>query len=504
MRHDRLLVHLAIALVLGLVAPASAMPDGPPSFEVTYTAAVHPGPISARVYVMLGPLVARAEPRKGPDWFHPSPIFAVDAKDWRPGEPLKIDATASGFPVKLDAIKPGDYRAQAVIRLNRDGHALDAEGNGYSPTVKVSLAPDAGGTTRLIVDKLDGPAPFKTTDRMKLVTLPSPLLSAFHKRPILHRAAVILPEGNQSIRRPTLYIVPGFGGDHTMARDLMRLPQLAYAADLIRVVLDPDCGTGHHVFADSATNGPRGEALIKEFIPHLEKTFNAIPEPGARLLNGHSSGGWSTLWLQVTYPDVFGGTWSTSPDPVDFRDVQRLDLYEKDINFYRQANGSARPVARIGTAATLFVEPFWRVEEVLGDGGQLASFEAVFSPLDRDGRPRKLWDRATGAIDPETVEAWKKYDIRLVLEHNWPTLGPKLKGKLHIVIGDLDTFYLEGSTILLKTALEKLGSDAEITIVPGKDHRSVLTTDLARQLDREMHAAVAPSLREPAKTRAAR
>ena len=41
------------------------------------------------------------------------------------------------------------------------------------------------------------------------------------------------------------------------------------------------------------------------------------------------------------------------------------------------------------------------MEDVIGDGGQLHSFEAVFSPLGHDGRPRPLWDRATGAMDPE-------------------------------------------------------------------------------------------------------
>ena len=50
-----------------------------------------------------------------------------------------------------------------------------------------------------------------------------------------------------------------------------------FGKDLVRIILDPDCGTGHHVFADSATNGPRGKALIEEFIPYLEKTFPSSP-----------------------------------------------------------------------------------------------------------------------------------------------------------------------------------------------------------------------------------
>ena len=114
----------------------------------------------------------------------------------------------------------------------------------------------------------------------------------------------------------------------------------------------------------------------------------------------------------------------------------------------------------MGAIPVLFYDRFSKMDDVIGWGGQLGSFEAVFSPLDRDGRPRKLWDRSTGAIDPEVAKAWESYDIRLVLERNWPTLGPKLKGKLHVITGGLDTFYLEGAVELLKESLTKLGSDA--------------------------------------------
>jgi S-formylglutathione hydrolase FrmB len=255
-------------------------------------------------------------------------------------------------------------------------------------------------------------------------------------------------------------------------------------------VLDPDCGTGHHVFADSATNGPRGRALVEELIPYIEKTFPAIADPRARLVNGHSSGGWSSLWLQVTYPDTFGGVWSTSPDPVDFRDFQRIDLYAKDANMFRDPAGNRRPLARMRYRAVLFYDSFSRMEDVIGDGGQLHSFEAVFSPLASNRSPRQLWDRATGAVDPETAGAWEAYDIHLVLERNWRSLAPKLLGKLHVVTGGVDTFYLEGAVKLLKESLEALGSDAVVEIVPDRDHGNLLDAALAERFDREMNETV--------------
>jgi pimeloyl-ACP methyl ester carboxylesterase len=408
---------------------------------------------------------------------------------------LRINSRSDGFPGPLDELEPGRYAIQAVIRLNPDTHKIgDGEGNAFGPVVHAALDPRHGGTVRLSVDQGVPPRSFNSTENIKLIELASPKLSAFYHRPIKHRAAVILPEAAPGARReaklPVVYIIPGFGGDHHMASRFVDNPRMTFGKDFILVVLDPDCGTGHHVFADSATNGPRGTAFVDEFIPYIERSFPVLANPRARLLYGHSSGGWSSLWLQVTYPDVFGGTWSTSPDPVDFRDFQRIDLYAPGENMFRDRDGKRRPIARRGTTPILYYDRFSRLDDVVGWGCQLSSFEAVFSPLDAAGRPRKLWNRATGAIDPVVSKAWEAYDIRLILERNWPALGPKLRGKLHVITGGLDTFYLEGAVTLLKESLSKLGSDAFIEIVPDRDHGTILDHQLAQRIDREMHAVV--------------
>lgn len=506
------LATLASCLALGSTAGALDLPptpsSKPSSFTITYSPEVHPGPLSVRVYVMLGPAKgsgmpgAPSEPRFGPNWFKPEPFFVVETKDWKPGEPWKVGADAVGFPGPIAELPAGEYKAQAVVRLSPDSQDLGSgEGNAHGEPVTFTVDPKVGTVVSLKVDKVVPPRPFEETDRVKLVDIPSPILSAFHHRPIRQRAAVILPEGEPGRKRGTLYIIPGFGGDHHGFARRLKSPRPDFGKDLIRVVLDPGCGTGHHVFADSATNGPRGKALVEELIPYIEKTYPAIADPGARLLNGHSSGGWSSLWLQVTYPDFFGGTWSTSPDPVDFRDFQRINLYARDANMFRDEQGERRPIARRGTTPMLWYDNFSRMEDVTGDGGQLHSFEAVFSPVGPDGKPRPLWNRQTGAVDPEVAKSWEPYDIRLVLERNWPTLGPKLKGKIRVVMGDLDTFYLEGATKLLKASLEALGSDAVVEIAPGRDHGTVIDRALIERFDREMNAAVAAANPEPAPAR---
>ena len=129
------------------------------------------------------------------------------------------------------------------------------------------------------------------------------------------------------------------------------------------------------------------------------------------------------------------------------------------------------------------------MEDVLGPGGQLHSFEAVFSPRGHDGLPQLLWDRSTGAIHSETAHAWEKHDIRLVLERNWKTLGPKLAGKIHVFMGSEDTFYLEEATRLLGESLARLGGDAVVEIHPGKNHFTLLDLDFIKRIRGEMAEA---------------
>jgi hypothetical protein len=255
------------------------------------------------------------------------------------------------------------------------------------------------------------------------------------------------------------------------------------------VFLDADCPLGHHVFADSANNGPVGRSLVEEFIPALDAAFRTVAAPTARFVTGHSSGGWSSLWLQVAYPEVFGGCWSTAPDPVDFHDFQRIDLYAAGENMYVDREGNRRPLGRSQGRVLVWYDDFDRMEELLGPGGQLHSFEAVFSPRGADGKPVRAWNRQTGVVDTRVTESWKRYDIAHLLESEWATRGPKLKGKLHVIMGDEDTFYLEGATRRLQQALARVESDAVVELVPGKDHGSLLSSELLQRMRNEMVAA---------------
>src|SRR5262245_29895344 len=282
--------------------------------------------------------------------------------------------------------------------------------------------------------------------------LRSPLLSEFWGRDVEILAGVVEPlDLKPGEKLPVAYNVHGFGGCHRIA--LMQGAQIQKGIEagstprMLYVFLHGMCPRGHHEFADSANNGPWGRALTQEFIPALEKKCGGVGEPWARFVTGHSSGGWSSLWLQVAYPDFFGGCWSTAPDPVDFRDFTGIDVYSFK-NAFTAPDGQPIMLMRRNGKFVNSIQQFVNAERQREPvGGQFWSFNAVFSEKGPDGLPKQLFDWQSGAIDAAVAESWRPYDISLVLRENWKTLGPKLAGKVHVWMGTIDTFRLEGATI---------------------------------------------------------
>lgn len=478
--------------VLGLLLVVSASPvastAGDWSFEVRYASAVRAEPYTGRVLLFF--TEGNGEPRLGPNWFHPEPFVGIDVHDWKPDTPLTMAHDSPGlltFPKTFVDLAAKTYKVQAVARFNDwERRAGTGVGNGYSTIAE--MPKEMTSPISLVIDQLVPERKFAESEWAKLCEVSSPLLTRFHGRPVSIRAGVMLPKSyhvEPARQYPVIFTIPGFGGDHFAAERTMPIEETnTKGVEFIRVILDPSCPTGHHVFADSANNGPWSTALVTDWLPEFERRFRCQSQ--AKLLTGHSSGGWSSLWLQITFPDIFDGVWSTAPDSVDFRDFQQADIYRAGENAWTDPQGQRRPIARRNGEVVVWWDDFDRMEQVLGNGGQFQSFEAVFSQRAADGQPRKLWDRTSGVIDPETAKSWEIYDIRLVLARNWPDLGPSLQGKLHVFMGDQDNFYLNGAAVKLKETLQQLGSDAVVEIHAGKDHGSLLSPELRDRIRQEM------------------
>ena len=294
------------------------------------------------------------------------------------------------------------------------------------------------GETSLTLSKVLPEQKITVPPNARLIEFESPMLSAFWGRPVKMLASVILPpsyDKEKTRRYPTVYNVSGYGGSHLNAlrgaADREKEMLEGKRPEMINVYLEAHCSLGHHVFADSANNGPWGTALEKEFIPYLEKQFRMDAKPSGRFLTGHSSGGWSTLWVMVNHPDFFGGTWSTSPDPVDFRNFTGPDLTKyPPQNAFTDSSGKEYNLVRDHGKELMTARQYAQQETVQGYyGGQFASFNAVFSPKGPDGQPMRLFDVETGRIDPFVQKAWEKYDISRLLRKQLENARAKAEGK---------------------------------------------------------------------------
>ncbi|MCC6677852.1 MAG: hypothetical protein IT436_11960 [Phycisphaerales bacterium] len=523
---------------------AAAVLATPPIFEISFDPAARRAPATGRAILYLirdgSKVDANASPADGPFWDDPQPMFGVNITGLAPGTPVLIDDHATAFPGPPSSLPPGRYRAQAVLDLHRDHSDWHREpGNLFSEPISFTInAADGPGRIPIKLTKTIEPRKLPDRPGVELFELRSTLLSDFAGRDITLRAGVILPTPYDPSRAyAAIYEVPGFGEDHEAAWEQFhpyraRLPAnspwLMLRQNAFYIILDPESGNGHTLFADSANNGPRGRALVEELIPALEARYKLTATPSARLLRGHSSGGWSTLWLAITYPDTFGACWSSSPDPVDFRRFQLPDIYTHGSMYFTPGIvdgpitdpylqhiervsknvpigipwapvdfGAEIASTRAGGKPTMSIRTENAIEEVLGpdntSGQQWDSWMAVFGPRNERGNPAALYEPALGRIDHAIAEQYRAYDIAERLHADPGRIGLLFHQRIRLVVGDQDTYFLDEAVNLLKPEVEKLsffhypeGKNGSITIVPGLDHGTIFNSREIQAFPAEM------------------
>ncbi len=499
-----------VAAGLAVTATADAM-----EIAVSFPATTHAEPVDGRVLVLIshdGDTEPRMQVAAGLEAIQ---ITGVDVDGLAPGAPVRIDASTFGYPIQsLGHLPAGEYWVQAVLHRyetfhRSDGHVVKlpmdrgegqhwnrAPGNLYSTPTRMRLDPAEESRFDLVLNQVIPPIDEpEDTAYIKHVRIQSHLLTEFWGRPMYLGAHVLLPEGfdeQQQARYPLMifhgHFPEDFGGFRTTPPDpdleceyserfqldcYNRIVQQE-AYDFYQTWKGPDFPRflaieiqhanpyyDDSYAVNSANLGPYGDAITHELIPYIEKRFRGLGEPWARFLYGGSTGGWEALAAQVFYPDQYNGCFAACPDPIDFRAYTMVNIYEDQNAYYVQ--GDFKRIARPGhrnwlgeVDATL--EDWNHMELALGSnsrsGDQYDIWQAVYSPVGADGYPAPIWDKLTGEIDHEVAEHWKKYDLRLVLEENWATLGPKLEGKIHIYCGDMDNYYLNNAVYLMENFLE--------------------------------------------------
>ncbi len=492
------LVCFLLFATASCAGPAPATSDL--RFEVSFPASAHSQPVTGRVFVMITP-DNYPEPRfQVGFWGDSPPFFGADVNQLKPGEIATVDSRTLGYPVRsLSGIPPGDYYVQALLNIysecrRSDGHTVwvhldhwegqqfnGSPGNLYSRVEKIHIDPSRGYDVKLSVSRVIPPVKIPPDTRwVKRIKIQSAILSKFWGQPVFLGAVVLLPKGydlHPGVRYPVIYeqghfsLRPPFGfATHEQpvsARSQRLLKSYnietgydfskAWTSDhfprMIAVTFQHPTPYFDDSYAvNSANNGPYGDAIMKELIPYVETHFRIIRQSYARVLTGGSTGGWESLALQVKHPGFFGGTWTLYPDPVDFEHYQLVNIYSDPNAFFAPGHRwiqVPRPMMRdTNGQVEMTMQQMSQLEAVLGSHGrsgqQFEAWEAVYGPVGADGYPKPLWNKLTGQIDPAVASYMRDhgYDLAYYLQQNWSTLGPELKGKLHIYVGDMDSYYL--------------------------------------------------------------
>jgi hypothetical protein len=462
--------------------------------------------------------------------------FGVDANNVAPNTPLVINASTVGFPLpNLAALPAGDYLVQAVFNKYESFHMASGKilmlapdqgegqhwnrkpGNPYNEPIKLHIDPASPTPIKLTLDKIIPPLPKPEDDLASLqksdpdaarylryIRFRSDKLSRFYGRDMYLGAWLILPAGfdeHPNAHYPLVVYQDHFHkGTFAFSSKPAPNPHPGTPPRTDRgLILYQDWTNGSlpHVLllyvqnanpfyddsyaVDSANVGPYGSAINDELIPVIEKQYRGIGQGWARATFGGSTGGWESIATQVFYPDSYNGTWTACPDPVDFHAYQNINLYDDTNAFVRKGDFGEVPVGgdrKTDGSLTATAGQEFRYEYVLGTHGrsteQWGIWQAVFSPTGPDGYPAEVLDSLTGTIDPKVVAYWHDhYDLNAILQRDWPTLGPKLESKLHIAVGDADTYFLNNAVHLLQHSLDSTRnphSDAQFQYGPGEPH----------------------------------
>jgi hypothetical protein len=521
-----------------LFAPATESQNHSPAklrFTVTFPVTSSREPIDGRMLLLVSTDNSK-EPRfQINEDLNTQQVFGVDVDGLKPGQEAIIDASAFGYPLRsLSDLKPGDYWIQGLLHRyetfkRSDGHTVklpmdrgegqqwnSAPGNLYSTPQKITVGANDDGAIKITLDKVIPPLePPKDTKYIKHVRIESKLLSRFWGRPMHLGANVLLPEGFDSHPNAhyPLVIFHGhfpadFGGFRETPPDPNLKPdysdrfhlagynkiQQEYAykfykdwtgPDFPRMIIveiqhaNPYYDDSYAV--NSANLGPYGDAITYELVPFIEKQFRGIGKGWARFMYGGSTGGWEALAAQIFYPDEYNGAWGACPDPIDFRAYTVVNIYEHQNAYHAEApwKQTPRPGKRnyLGELAATLEEMNY-LEVALGSnsrsGGQWDIWQAVYSPVGKDGYPKPIWDKVTGKIDRSVAEYWREhYDLGYILRRDWKKLGPKLEGKLHIYVGEADNYYLNNAVYLVDAFLKSTKNPyygGEVDYEPRAEH----------------------------------
>jgi hypothetical protein len=505
MKRKLCLVVMVLAAVVALIAVGAPVAAASVHFAVNIAPGVSATPLDGRLLVIVtdsydGVYEPRLQASDGWVAWGP-PFWGMNVNGMRPGVPVAFGGpgVVGASLASLDDLPPGKYYVQALLNVyttcrRSDGSVVKVHmpagegqnpfltpGNLVSTPVKLNLNPAADKTFALRLDQVLPPLemvpPCGTpqqgnpidTAHVRHIKIKSKLLSSFWGRPMYLGATILLPEGyddpaNRGVRYPVEYEQGHFTTEAPWGFTETLDDEAGFsqwwvsdaAPRVIYVTFRHECPFYDDSYAvNSANIGPYGDAITKELMPAIDRSFRTIDARWARVTGGGSTGGWEAAAQMIFYPRLYSGAFVFWPDPMDFHGLELVNIYDDPSAFYSDypENLLAIPSFRDNlTGETYFTaEQENRWELALGTRGrsglgQWDIWQAVFGPQGRGGYPAAIWDKETGVIDHGVARAWKPKDLDLYLKRHWDAVGPLVAGRMFFWCGTMDNFFLDNPT----------------------------------------------------------
>jgi len=173
--------------------------------------------------------------------------------------------------------------------------------------------------------------------------------------------AVLIPDVEPAEKLPLVLLLHGAGGDREYVAQLEpSIRELWQSGELPPVVFASASVPAGTIYMDEKSGNAKWESfMMKEFLPHVQRSYPVLASREATIVTGISMGGGGSARFAFKYPDVFGAvaimepaiwpgvTWDEVPRRHKFRQPERLAALfgEPFDESYWRANNPASIVA---------------------------------------------------------------------------------------------------------------------------------------------------------------
>ena len=238
---------------------------------------------------------------------------------------------------------------------------------------------------------------------------------------------------------------------------------------------------------NSVNNGPYGDAITLDLIPMIEKQFRGIGAGWARVTDRRID----RRLGSVRRPGVLPGRLQRRLGALSrsdrlpllslgqhLRRAQRLLLRGQPVQADAEAGLSRLPAIICSRPSRIATSSSSRSARTAARPGSTTPGRRCSARSAPTATTSRSTTRRPARSIPTVAAYWRDhYDLRFILQRDWKTLGPKLRGKIHITSGTMDNGYLNNAVYQMEEFLGHAVPSPEYEITYGERREHCFTGD---------------------------